>query len=398
MKKQNLFYALCVCVVSSVALSSCKQETLMENGHEYVDLGLSVNWATCNVGAKAPQDFGYYYAWGETMPKDKYLENNYKHFSILNNDKDNFLTILKYCDDYRFRKVDHKIQLEREDDAAHVNWGGKWRTPTPSEVAELIEKCEWKWTTMKGVDGYKVIGPNGHHIFLPVSGYRNDEPYGYDAEYAASIGGYWSNTITSGEDNDFPYNAICLMFTQLEGASCVDGGREIGLAVRPVWGTFTSPDLKWAGLHDKVQSVKEITVEDDKRSVRLLEFDENGMLVSASHDGKRYKIERDDSGRISTIGNSTYLYNDKDLVSEKYEEGFEWGDNYQCVNNDDGWCIYADVQCLGDCSSTPRGYTYSYPKIDDRGNWLIQNIEVVWKGADCPPEQIVTKRVIEYWN
>ena len=365
----------------------------MENGHEYVDLGLSVNWATCNVGANAPQDFGSYYAWGETMPKDKYLSSNYKHFSVYI-DRDN-LRILKYCDDYRFRKVDHKIHLEREDDAAHMNWGGKWRTPTPSEINELIEKCEWKWTTMKGVKGYKVIGPNGHHIFLPANGHRYDEETN-DAQYAT--GEYWSNTITSGEDFDFPDEAINLLFSQQEGVYCGACGRVTGLAVRPVWGTFTSPDLKWAGLHDKVESVKEIKVEDDKRSVKLLEFDENGVLVSASLDGKRYKIERDDSGRISTIGNSTYLYNDKDLVSEKYEDGFEWSDHYQCITNDNGWCVYADVQCLGDCSSSPRGYTYSYSKIDDRGNWLIQNIEVVRKGVDCPPEQIVTKRVIEYWN
>ena len=154
----------------------------MENGHEYVDLGLSVKWATCNVGANQAEEYGDYFAWGETEPKEVYDWSTYKW----GNSNE---TQTKYCTDSNYGTVDNKTVLESADDAATENWGGAWRMPTYEELDELLTKCTWIVTTMNGVDGCKVIGPNGNSIFLPNGGYRQ----------VGSIGGregtYWSSSL-----------------------------------------------------------------------------------------------------------------------------------------------------------------------------------------------------------
>ena len=123
------------------------------NGHEYVDLGLpsGVKWATCNVGASSPSDYGNYYAWGETTPKAIYTESN-------------SVTHGKSMGD---------ISGNPEYDAARANWGGSWRLPSRTECEELIDKCTWAWTSQGGHNGYKVTGPNGNSIFLPAAGFRD---------------------------------------------------------------------------------------------------------------------------------------------------------------------------------------------------------------------------------
>ena len=103
------------------------KEQTAQNGHEYVDLGLSVKWATCNVGADSPEEYGYHFAWGETSPKTTYNWSTYKY---CNGDE---YSMTKYCDD-SFGTVDNKTTLELSDDAARVNWGGKWRMPTRAEI------------------------------------------------------------------------------------------------------------------------------------------------------------------------------------------------------------------------------------------------------------------------
>ena len=138
------------------------------NGREYVDLGLSVKWATCNVGANAPEEYGDYFAWGETSPKEEYTEEN-------------SLTYGKQMSD---------ISGNAQYDAATANWGGSWRMPTKAEQQELLNNCTWTWTTQNGVNGYNVEGPNGNSIFLPAAGYR----YGSSLNYAGSRGYYWSST------------------------------------------------------------------------------------------------------------------------------------------------------------------------------------------------------------
>ncbi len=165
-----------------------EEETPDYNGHEYVDLGLSVKWATCNIGANSPEEAGDYFAWGEVEPKEYYDWSTYKHC------EGSEYALTKYCDDSSYGKdgfVDNKIVLDPEDDAAHVNWGGSWRMPTNEEVVELIEKCELVWITLNGINGYKVIGPNHNSIFLPTGGNINGDIVHFEEEVCS----YWTNSF-----------------------------------------------------------------------------------------------------------------------------------------------------------------------------------------------------------
>ena len=159
------------------------------NGYEYVDLGLpsGVKWATFNVGATTPEEYGGYYAWGETEEKENYSWSTYKWCNGGEN------TMTKYCIDSDYGTVDNKTVLEPEDDVAHVKWGGSWRMPTKTEQDELRSKCTWQWTTLNGVNGYNVTGPNGNSIFLPAAGCRNGTGV-YDR---GNYGYYWSGSLYS---------------------------------------------------------------------------------------------------------------------------------------------------------------------------------------------------------
>ncbi len=174
------------------------------NGHEYVDLGLSVKWATCNVGASKPEDYGNYYAWGETNTKSSYTKYNSKTYGKSMGD----------------------INGNSSYDAARANWGGKWRMPTEAEMQEFIDKCTWTWTTQNGVKGYKVTGPNGNSIFLPAAGFRNWS----SLDYAGSNGSYWSSTPY---DNGYDYDA-CYLYFDSGSQSMGYTNPSDGHSVRPV--------------------------------------------------------------------------------------------------------------------------------------------------------------------
>jgi len=135
--------------------------------HDYVDLGLSVKWATCNVGASLPEEEGDYYAWGETSTKKDYGWGTYKWC------KDGgYLNLTKYCSDRKYGYngfTDDLTTLEPSDDVATVKWGNKWRMPSKEEFDELRNRCTWTWIRRNGYNGYKVTGPNGKSIFLPAA-------------------------------------------------------------------------------------------------------------------------------------------------------------------------------------------------------------------------------------
>ena len=191
------------------------------NGHEYVDLGLpsGAKWATCNVGATKPEELGGYYAWGETEEKDAYLWRTYKLCT------GNGSSMIKYCTNSSKGTVDNKTVLDPEDDVAHVKWGGSWRMPTLDELKELRRKCSWEWTTLNGVNGYKVTGPNGNSIFLPAAGSRSGEVL----SGSGSNGGYWSSSLSDGCSA-----AYRLQFDSGGYNSQGKKGRMDGLSVRPV--------------------------------------------------------------------------------------------------------------------------------------------------------------------
>ncbi|MBO5013833.1 MAG: hypothetical protein J6C57_07310 [Paludibacteraceae bacterium] len=193
--------------------------TLSLNGHEYVDLGLSVKWATCNVGTSKPEDYGDYFAWGETTTKSTYDWGTYKHCN------GSSYSLTKYNNSSSCGTVDNKTQLELSDDAARANWGGVWRMPTDAELTELREQCTWTWTTQNGVNGYKVTSKgNGNSIFLPAAGYRN----GSSLYYAGSYGDYWSSSLT-----DSPSYAWYVFFNS-GNVDRYGNNRYIGRSVRPV--------------------------------------------------------------------------------------------------------------------------------------------------------------------
>ena len=162
--------------------------------YEAVDLGLSVKWATMNIGANAPEDYGDYFAWGETTAKTDYSWSTYKWC------QGTYKTLTKYntSSDYSYSAPDNKTQLELADDAAYVNWGGTWRMPTDAELTELRTKCTWTWTSLNGVNGMKVAGPSGNSIFLPAAGSR----YGASLNGAGSYGNYWSSSLGESSPSD----------------------------------------------------------------------------------------------------------------------------------------------------------------------------------------------------
>ena len=221
------YYSLTVClfVALSSFIVSCgggEKKTGLYNGHEYVDLGLpsGIKWATYNVGATKPEDYGGYYAWGETEENNDYSWSTYKWCN------DSYDRQTKYCTSSSYGTVDNKTTLDPENDVAHVKWGGTWRMPTKAEQDELCNNCTWIWATQNGVNGYKVTGPNGNSIFLPAAGYRD----GTDLNYSGSYGYYWSSSLYEGDSS---YNACSLYFGS-SGYDWSSYSRYYGHSVRPV--------------------------------------------------------------------------------------------------------------------------------------------------------------------
>ncbi len=206
---------------SKADISSSSQSSQMGSSKVgYVDLGLSVKWATCNLGAHQPEEYGDYYAWGETEIKMTYDWSVYKW----SNGSSSSLT--KYNTNSSLGRVDHKTVLDPADDVAKVKLGGSWRMPSDTEWTELRTKCTWTWTTQSGVNGYRVTSKiNGNSIFLPVAGFRlNSDPY-----IVGISGYYWSSSL----DTDSPYRAcyVCFYFGEVGRGYYY---RFVGQSVRPV--------------------------------------------------------------------------------------------------------------------------------------------------------------------
>ena len=177
----------------------------------YVDLGLSVKWATCNVGANTPEEYGDYYAWGEVETKESYEPNNYK---FVNGGS----------------PVNDKNTLDIENDVAHEEWGGKWRMPSREEFDELIQNCTWTWTTQKGVNGFLVTsnkpGYTDRSIFLPAAGLRSLS----ELRLSGNIGFYWTTTPSE----HFAESACFLYITPGFKSLYESAARNQAHTVRPV--------------------------------------------------------------------------------------------------------------------------------------------------------------------
>jgi uncharacterized protein (TIGR02145 family) len=192
--------ALEIAVSNLDSISFTKPTTGTENGYTWVDLGLpsGLRWASMNVGAAAPEEYGDYFAWGEIATKTTYDWSNYKYANGSEN------TITKYCNNSNYGKdgfTDELTTLKAADDAATQIWGGNWRMPTKDEWQELTDNCDWKWTndySSTGKAGHIVSSKtNGNTIFLPAAGYYDGSELGS----AGSYGYYWSSSLFANDPN-----------------------------------------------------------------------------------------------------------------------------------------------------------------------------------------------------
>ena len=185
---------------------------------EYVDLGLSVKWATYNVGANTAEEYGDYFAWGEVKSKIDYTESNYKYYGYT-----------------KYNPTDKKKVLDIIDDAARINWGGGWRIPSSAEWGELLSNCTWKWNEEK--NGYVVTsqkeGYTDKSIFIPRAGYKGGGNY----RCGSHVGHYWANylgdRISSYDTGERFAGCICIL-DGVNGASRHTEYRCSGLTIRPV--------------------------------------------------------------------------------------------------------------------------------------------------------------------
>ena len=195
------------------------------DGHDYVDLGLPSGtlWATCNVGANSPEEYGDYFAWGETTTKGgTYNWSTYKYC------QGSYDTMTKYCTDSSYGTVDNKTKLEPSDDAATVNWGSGWQMPSEEQLEELYNSSHTTttWTTMNGVKGKMITSKsNGNSIFLPAAGSR----HGTSLDNAGGSGNYWSRSLRTSRND----SACYLLFSSINIISG-NGSRYYGQSVRPV--------------------------------------------------------------------------------------------------------------------------------------------------------------------
>ena len=202
-----------------------------------VDLGLpsGIKWASCNLGASKPEEFGGYYAWGETETKMVYDMGSYKWINLtidgLYNGETKYVT--EYCHPGS-PYVDNKTVLDPEDDAARVNLGGNWRMPTYIELKELDSCCDKQWTQLNGVNGWTLTGPNGNSIFLPAAGVRDRKLF----DGIGSLGRYWSNQVSYYDDIE-PYviyfDEVNFKTGQIGLSSRDSYWRVTGVTIRPVY-------------------------------------------------------------------------------------------------------------------------------------------------------------------
>lgn len=208
--------------------------------HKYVDLGVIVDgkpvyWATTNIGAKLPADYGLYFAWGETEGYTEDTNDGRKfdwesYSSALCGGSDH--TMKKYCTNFNYGTVDNKTVLDPEDDAAHVNWQGAWRMPTNAELDALCDQCTWTWTKMinsagKSINGYKVSSKtdSSKFIFLPAA---VDRFAGYFLN-PGLFGYYWSSSLYTSDSS----RSYSLYFSS-DYQNTSNSYRCIGRPVRPV--------------------------------------------------------------------------------------------------------------------------------------------------------------------
>lgn len=195
------------------------------NGHAYVDLGLPSGtlWATCNVGADTPEEFGDYYAWGEKEPKVLYDWKSYKYGRFF----EERYELNKYCTNSVYGLngfVDSLAVMEPDDDVVLARWGIGWRMPTIEEWEELFVNTAGEWAVLNGVKGWHITASNGNELFLPAAGYW------WGDAFNADLGLYWSASV----NKEFPYRSWGFHFNTDSSHLCGSSDRNRGQSVRAV--------------------------------------------------------------------------------------------------------------------------------------------------------------------
>lgn len=302
------------------------------NGHEYVDLGLpsGTMWATCNVGATKPEDYGDYFAWGEINTKKTYDIYNYKY----------------YDEGSGFTKYIHRTDtLDTADDAATANWGTGWRMPSYGEIGELEEKCEWTWTVMNGINGYSIKGLNGNAIFLPAAGfiYENGKRDVNEKGEYLSNNSYWPGA-----------HRLCI-FPNGHSTQINEDLRWFGRSVRPVH--FESDEERLSEIvyvsDESVQ--KEITLSANSKFGDIVHIPDWCTITDRQNTTIKVNISKNDSfcGRNGTINFAT---NDGKIytvvVYQQGKKGMLNGHEYVDLGLPSG-TLWATCN-VG--STTPEGY------------------------------------------
>ena len=358
--------------------------------HEWVDLGLPSGtlWATCNVGASSPEEYGDYFAWGEIEPKNDYSWSTYKYCQGTET------TMTKYCTSSSYGTVDNKTELEPSDDAATANWGSEWQMPSKEQRAELINSSytTTTWTTMNGKYGRKITSKsNGNSIFLPAAGYR----LGTSLGNAGSYGFYWSRSLYASSNlacSLYFYSGTIYMngpsrydgqsvrpvrviavsnieLSQTELSVTVGGSLQLSATVLPEYAS--NKDVKWESSNADIatvdQSGKVTAVAVGTCTVTCSATDGSGVKAEC-----KVTVKNDNSG---TLDGHDYV--DLGLPSgtlwatcnvgasspEEYGDYFAWGETEP--KNDYSWSTYK--YCKGSNSTLTKYCTNSiYGTVDNK--------------------------------
>lgn len=257
----------------------------IHRGHTFVDLGLSAYWASYNVGASKPQDFGDFYAWGETSTKDVYSDYNLESNT--------------------------SVDLGPSDDAATAHWGGDWHMPSKEQLDELLNKCRWIWMNYEGVQGAMVIGSNGNCIFLPAASFSHKES-NVDENSIGIYGSYWSKTyINSSYATELIFGTQELYAYGKEGFYYhfgITGTRAAGRSVRPVMDK--EPDRTGQDEETLVQSItitNEPTVMYCGESCQMYQLNATVLPTDASNPNISWASNNKDVATVSEDGVVTAL-------------------------------------------------------------------------------------------
>lgn len=386
-----------------------------------VDLGLpsGLLWAACNLGATRPEEYGDYFAWGETEPYYSSFdplgwksgkESGYLWQSYIWS-KGSGKTLTKYCTDSNFGYngfTDGKTLLDLEDDAAHMILGGLWRMPTKEEQSELLTNCSWEWETINGVKCQKVTGPNGNYIYLPAAGNLLDTHMELDGRY----GVYWSSSL----EVDSPDSVCCLDFPKNVSSWLYYYYRYCGFSIRPVYGEPAFIPVERVSLDKSEQDlvVGETTVlvatitpsNATDRSVTWSSSEESvasvsssGVVTAISVGSTTITVSTTDGGKVAACMVTVKAGNDHEWVDlglpsgllwatcnvgasspEDLGDSFAWGETEP--KNNFGWYNYQ--WCSGSYTSITKYNNYSFYGVVDNKTRLEMEDDAAranWKGT-----------------